>query len=240
MLSGLHKNTLIVEGSRIIGNTNSNRSKEISHVDNSIKDQIQTIAKKIKKDAEFVLSRSFDLFLVVENTSSCTRSNNTQYSMKINVGDEAYLRAWITSTDPDESWNVCVGEYVKAGESSFKPIEKTSSCIHDLIALDKSLKNDVQSLCDYIKLGVELIVGKAFTVFEVIEWASFTMLGLTNYYLRIVLDDNWSVKVKVYHKTLEKEWCIQVEEYDKHNAFLEGKPQEMEATLGESTSASEA
>jgi len=230
MLSTLPENSLTLEGNRIVGNSNASHIKEIASVDYSIKLEMQLIANKIKADVVSLLKKNFETFDVFEYSASCNRLNNTQYNFTIQIENEGYVSVRIMTLDPEENWTVYVDEYVreKSDQSNFKPVEGQSSRPKELMVLDRALKNEIQSIADYTKQGVELVIGKVFTVFEVLEYIALSALGVHYYHLRIVVDDNASVKVKLSHDILEKSWSIQVEEFDKKDVIELVKKEERE------------
>jgi len=230
MLSTLPENSLTLEGNRIVGNSNASHIKEIASVDYSIKLEMQLIANKIKADVISLLKKNFETFDVFEYSASCNRLNHTQYNFTIQIENEGYVSVRVATLDPEENWTVYVDEYVreKSEQSNFKPVEGQTSRPKDLMVLDRAIKNEIQSIADYTKQGVELIIGKVFTVFEVLEYIALSALGVHYYHLRIVVDDNASVKVKLSHDILEKSWNIQVEEFDKKNVIDLVKQEERE------------
>jgi len=230
MLSTLPENSLTLEGNRIVGNSTASHIKEIASVDYSIKLEMQLIANKIKADVVSLLKKNFETFDVFEYSASCNRLNNTQYNFTIQIENEGYVSVRIMTLDPEENWTVYVDEYVreKSDQSNFKPVEGQSSRPKELMVLDRALKNEIQSIADYTKQGVELVIGKVFTVFEVLEYIALSALGVHYYHLRIVVDDNASVKVKLSHDILEKSWSIQVEEFDKKDVIELVKKEERE------------
>jgi len=232
MLSNLPDNSLTLEGNQIIGNSNASHIKEIASVDSSIKTEMQLIANKVKKDVESTLKKSFDTFDVFEYSASSNRLNHTQYNFTIQIENEGYVSVRAATMDPDESWNVFIDEYVTGSQenqnqaSSFKPCDLLSSQSKSLLTLDKVIKNEIQSIADYIKVGVEMIVGEVFTVFEVLEYIALSALGVHYYHLRIVVDNNNSVKVKLSHDILEKSWNILLESFDKGDVISQVKAEE--------------
>jgi len=229
MLSNIPENSLTLEGNKIIGNSNASHIKEIASVDYSIKLEMQLIANKIKRDVEIILKTRFDTFDVFEYSASCNRKNNTQYNFTIQIENEGYVSVRLTAMDPEDSWILYIDEYVREKNeqtSSFKPCENAASRGKDLMVLDRAIKNEIQSIADYTKQGIELIIGKVFTVFEVLENIALSALGVHYYHLRIVLDNNASIKVKLSHDILEKSWKIQVEEFDKENVMEKVRAEE--------------
>jgi len=157
--------------------------------------------------------------------------------MTIQIGNEGYISIRAAANDPDECWMIHIDEYEKGGKSEepskFKPIDFEFSKPRDLMTLDRAIKNEIQSIADYTMVGNELIVGKVFTVFEVLEYIALSALGVHYYHMRVVTDDNSSLKFRLSHDILEKNWNIQLEEFDKGDIIEKTKAEERQNVMQE-------
>jgi len=208
----------------------------LSNTFNSICNQMETIAGRIRKDVEKALNRSFNTFDLIDYSSSLDPLN-AWYDMKFRIDDGRHIRVETCRKEPGQRWNMCVKEFDKdlpinahigqgktcepakitegstslSEQSKNEPLKSAETTTQSLDQY--SPLQDMQEFANSIKKDVEEILGTSFDLFELFESTVSLHPENTWYRMYIRTNDNGHVKVKTVRKEPGKDWNVHVEEY---------------------------